>query len=62
MHEQRRIHGLKSGEDNEVERRKYETREAVGREGVGRGKGARPLPRRLGGLGERRELPSGVRG
>ena len=41
---------------------KAPSRDAEGVEGVGNGEGV-PLPSRLGGLGERRELtPSGVRG
>jgi hypothetical protein len=45
-----------------VERRRREDRGAKGAEGVGSGEGVYPLPSRLGGLRERRELPSRVRG
>jgi hypothetical protein len=40
---------------------KASRRDAEGVEGEGLGRGM-PLPSRLGGLGERRKLPSGVRG
>jgi hypothetical protein len=55
------VHGrkstLQSGGDAQVERRRCEDRGAEGAEGVGSGEGVYPLPSRLGGLGERRELP-----
>jgi hypothetical protein len=55
------VHGrkstLQSGGDAQVERRRREDRGAEGAEGVGSGEGVYPLPSRLGGLGERRELP-----
>ncbi len=44
-------------EGADFERRRREDRGAEGAEGVGSGEGACPLPSRLGGLGERRELP-----
>ena len=46
-----------STEAKKSERRRRENRGAAGAEGVGSGVGACTLPSRLGGLGERRELP-----
>jgi hypothetical protein len=54
---ERRRREKRGAEGAEVERRRRENRGAVGAEGVGFGEGACPLPNRLGGLGERRELP-----
>jgi hypothetical protein len=50
------IHAAKWG-DALVERLRREDRGAEGAEGVGSGEGIYPLPSRLGGLGERCELP-----
>jgi len=56
----RGAHGIETPKASSCERRRESRRRR--HRGGGKWGGGIPLPSRLGGLGERRELPSGVRG